>query len=340
MNEYDRSVWSEIERWRVKRLTTEQRYLLPERAREKVAATKQTAQDRLSDLPGAEKFAITFKQAFDGLLSLVQKSAEATVRRNAVVRSYAKQGHSVVDLDDIRKLELRDIDKVKPRLGLRYTAASAVEGAGAGLVVSGGEILAAGGAVAGAGAGAAPGAGAVAATIVGDAVAVLATMSRAVSHTAAYYGYNTEQPGEEVFALGVLNFGLAQQAGKGAAYAEINKLVQALAHNAAWQQLNKNGVTHVVRRVYEALGYRLTKAKLGQALPAVGIVIGAGLNARLLASLTRDADHIYRERHLREKYGLESAASEETDEDTLDIVAFVDEAIDEEPRDAAPPLGP
>lgn len=73
-----------------------------------------------------------------------------------------------------------------------------------------------------------------------DAVVVLGAMTRAIAHTAAYYGYDTELPQERVFALGVMNFGLAQQASKSAAYIELNKIVQSLARNATWAQLNKN----------------------------------------------------------------------------------------------------
>lgn len=51
----------------------------------------------------------------------------------------------------------------------------------------------------------------------------------------------------------------------------------------------------------------ITKEKLGQAVPVVGIVIGAGLNARILAKVTSDAEHLYRERFVRDRYGLIAA---------------------------------
>lgn len=139
----------------------------------------------------------------------------------------------MADIGGIRKLDLCDVDKVKPRLALGYTFASTVEGAAAGLVVSGGEIVAVAGTVFGVGAGAVPGAGTVVEIMVANAVVVLGEITRAFAHTGAYYGYDTELPGERVFALGVLNFGLAQQAGKSAAYIELNKVVQQLARKAA-----------------------------------------------------------------------------------------------------------
>ena len=163
-----------------------------------------------------------------------------------------------------------------------------------------------------------------------DAVAVLVAATRAVAHIAAYYGYDTELADEHVYALGVLNFGLAEQAGKTAAYIELSKIVQALAKNAAWQQLDKNAVAQVVKSIYTTLGMKITKEKLGQAVPVVGIVVGAGLNARILARVTSDAEHLYRERFLREKHGLLAAsaaavtAGAVSSSDSIPIIDIVD----------------
>ncbi|HYH52470.1 MAG TPA: EcsC family protein [Acidimicrobiia bacterium] len=113
-----------------------------------------------------------------------------------------------------------------------------------------------------------------------------------------------ERPEERLFALGVLSVGTAAQAGKAAAYIELNKVVQNLARNVTWKVLDKSAVTKVVKGAYARLGMNLTKRKLGQAVPVVGIVLGAGLNARLINRVADDAGRIYRERFLRERYGL------------------------------------
>jgi hypothetical protein len=261
----------------------------------------------LNDLPGSSAFVEVLNQALEGLLTLVHRAAEATLRRDAIVAAYTKQGHhGVADLVDIRKLDLHDVDQVRPRLDLHYTIAATTEGAAAGLVVSGGEILAAGGGLLGAGVGAAPGAGAVIGAIAVDTVSVLGSLTRLIAHTAAYYGYDTETPEERVFALGVLNFSMASQAGKAAAYVELSKIVNDLARRAVWKRLDENVVTRVVRVVYQALGQRLTQEKLAQAVPLIGIAIGAGLNARLVSTTATDANHLYRGRFLREKYNIPS----------------------------------
>lgn len=334
MSDYDRAAWEDLARWRESRLSRAQRSYLPKRVRDRVTIVKAHMKERFDEVPGSGTFLATLRRAMAGALNLVNRWAEASLRRQRVIDAYAKRGFAVGQLDEIRRLDLRDIDRVKPRLDIYYASGSAIEGVGAGFAVSGGEIVAGGGAIAGAGAGAAPGAGTVVSALAVDAVAVLTAMTRVIAHTAAYYGYDTELPQERVFALGVLNFGVAGNAGKGAAYLELHKIVNNLGRNATWQVLDGNAVTKLVKIVYEKLGERLTKQKLGQTVPLVGIVIGGGLNARLLAMTAADADRIYRERFLREKYRLPLPEPTvygipHVDQDDTDIVQLIDERIDE-----------
>jgi len=331
MSSYERAAWDDLARWRADRLLSE-RHLLPRKARDGLAKAGEFGREKFDDIPGSQQMVATLGKALDGMLTVVNKVAEKSMRRTSVVAAYSKRGHVVTDLEDIRKLDLELVDKVKPRLGLRYASGTAITGAATGLAVSGGEILATVGTVASAGAAAAPGAGTIIGALAADTVAVLGAMTRAVARTAAFYGYDTERPQEQVFALGVLNFGLAQQTGKGAAYLELNKIVQALARNATWAQLNRNSVTRVMQVVYQQLGIKLTKQKLGQAVPVAGILIGAGLNARMLARLTEDADRLYRERFLRDKYGLPEAVVQPapvTDVDPADEI-LIAEVVDDE----------
>lgn len=335
MTLYDRRAWDEVEQWRAKRLAARTRRVVPQRLSDRVRVAGQAAKGGLEALPGAASFETIFLKALEGLMGLGSSAAMATVPKGSIIDAYRKQGHVVDDLEDIRKLDLASIDKVKPRLGLRYTTAATVEGAAAGFVVSGGELLAAGGTVFGAGAGAAPGAATVVTAMAADAAAVLLAAHRAVAHTAAYYGYDAEKPDEQVFMLGVLALGTTNEAGKVAAYAEINKLVQQLARRATWERLNESVVTKVVQKVFARLGFRLTQRKLGQAVPILGIAIGAGMNAQLLQRITDDADHLYRERLLRERYGLDVGGDVDVvvvaAEDDLDISEILEaELVDDE----------
>lgn len=91
--------------------------------------------------------------------------------------------------------------------------------------------------------------------------------------------------------------------GKAAAYAELNKMVQKLARDATWRQLNEHAIARISSSVFERFGYTLTKRKLGEVVPVVGALVGGGLNAQLLNSALEEIDVLYRERFLTDRYG-------------------------------------
>lgn len=332
MNSYDRAAWAEIEKWRRSQLDAQVRQLMPAKVRELGRAAK----DKLGELPAFSDFEALFADALGGMTEFGARAAIATVRDKAIVDAFRKAGHNVSEIEDIGELELRAIDKVKPNLALWYTGAGILEGAGSGFLVSGGQIVAARKAIHGAGAKAAPGIATVLGVMVGDAAAVLVGANRAVAHVAAYYGYDLDRPDERLYALGVLSVGTAAGAGKTAAYVELNKLVQMLARDATWAQLRQNVITGVVEKVFARLGYRLTQRKLGQAVPILGIGFGAVANAKVMTSVINNAEHLYRERFLRDRYGivpktdidaLSPGSGDEAgyDEDVIDIVDIVEE---------------
>ena len=70
---------------------------------------------------------------------------------------------------------------------------------------------------------------------------------------------------------------------------------------------DKNRLEEAIKKIAEAIGIRLTKAKLAQVVPIAGAIVGGGFNAWFVGSVTETAYHLYRERWLIEKHG-ESAA--------------------------------
>jgi len=252
---------------------------------------------------GAEQ---ALRLAFSGLRTLTLDPAMRSVSIEKVLRSYQSAGHAVLAFDDIRELPLRSIDDVIPGLRWRYSMVAAVEGAGAGVIITGGELLATVGSVASAGAAEAPGAGAVIGAMAFDAATVLAASARVVAHTAAYYGYNVRLPEEELFALTVINWSSAASEGaKIAGFQELSRVTQLLVRGAAWAQLSEHSLVRVIQEIYARLGIRITQRKLGQAIPVAGIALGAGMNASLLNAIGRDAQLAYRSRHLADKYGFD-----------------------------------
>lgn len=146
-------------------------------------------------------------------------------------------------------------------------------------------------------------------------------------------------------AMGIMNLGSATTtAGRLAAFAELSSLTQALARNATWATLNRHLLTRVTARFAQMFSVRLTKLKLGQLVPIVGIAVGAGLNAWLLAQVSDAAYWSYRERFINEKLGVTTmyvprdATTIDTDdpnaEDNISIVSIVESAMnpDANPR--------
>lgn len=325
LSTYDRAAWDEIQSWKNEKSG---RSLVPARPKQAIARAGKAVARKAGDVPGASAIARTLQRAVEGAFTTADRISVASVRRGAIVKRFARAGHDVVDLSDIRQLDLRTVDRVRPRVDLRYMLGSAAEGAGAGAAMTGAEALTAGGTVLGVGAGAAPGAGLLITVTVADAIAVVAACSRVAAEIGAYYGYDAELPQERIYSMGVLGVAMAEtEAAKAAAFQELNKVVQALARRRSWKELDSLVMTKVIKRVMGKYAERLTQRKLGQAVPVLGIFVGAGLNAKTLNDVATAANYVYRERFIADKYGLANAEPAAAGSDGLDIVAIVDDEL-------------
>ena len=99
---------------------------------------------------GARKAVDTLPDGMTGWSGAALESMQRTVGRvsraglspKRVVASHQKRGHDVASLSDLRRLDLEQIDAVRGRgASWYYPAAAALSGAGAGLVISGGELV-------------------------------------------------------------------------------------------------------------------------------------------------------------------------------------------------------
>ncbi|WP_458042311.1 MULTISPECIES: EcsC family protein [Bacteria] len=238
--------------------------------------------------------------ALDSAKTTAARASRAGLSAKRVVDLHRKKGHEVEDLPDVRRLDLKQVDKVGRRGSqLYYPGLAALSGAGTGIVISGGQIAT----IASAGVAAAPSVGVVVGAVAVDATAVLTLATRAVGHVALLYGYDPEDPEEKIFALSVVNAGSAISAtAKTAAFADLSRLTQALVRGKTWEVLNKSVVSNVSNQFAKAFGVRLTKKSLGKFVPVVGILIGGTFNWATLEGIIDAADAAYRRRFLVEKY--------------------------------------
>ncbi len=307
ISDYERIAWERLRTLVAERVEKKSR--VPAKVRRSMDNAGDKARDTWDKVPGTDNLEEALVKALGGLKDLTLDPAMASVSEKGVVNRFVKHGHDVKVVSDIRDLDLEQLDRVRPKLRTRYSAAAAAEGAAAGLVITGGEALAAFGSVFGAGAGAAPGAGAIAGAMALDAATVIAASARVTAHVGTYYGYEVCTPEEEFFALSAMSFSNSgPHAAKLMAFQQLSVVTQQLVRRKVWAELNEKLIVRVITEMFQRLGLVITKRKLGQAIPVVGVVIGAGLNASYLQSVGRDAELAYRMRFLAEKHGLDPSA--------------------------------
>lgn len=327
LSDYELQQVEKVREHKEQELRRSRRRLVPEAVKDK----GREWYDRALKAPGAAKVkdggAAALKATAEGAGKFMTRTGQLTTSETRVVRAYARKGHAVEHLDDIRKLDLRAIDGVASftRLHYTYSVSAAVEGAAAGLAVSGGQAAVTVGTVAGAGAGAGPGLGAITAAMGADVAALLIACSRVIAHDALYYGYDPRDPAEEVFMMQIIGLGMAATpSAKAVAYQQLAILTRSLATNMTWRQLNQQTLVKVAQKFATKFGQRLTKKKLGQFVPIAGVGIGAALNWKMVDDVANAAYWVYRERFLYEKGG---------DLPPIVIDPDVDDTIDEDDRD-------
>ena len=199
------------------------------------------------------------------------------------------------------------------------------------------SVFATGGAVAallGLGVASAPGIGVIAGAIGLDIATFLASSARLVSHTAAYYGYDTKDPAEKLFSAMVLSQAIAPRSTvddhaveQEASMRLFNKVVRKLTKRGSMAGIGNNTLTVSVNSLFAALGARLVGMKMAQILPIIGIIVGMALNASLIRTIGVCADNLYRERLLLERYGQEEDAKAEAPSDGADDPDELDEEL-------------
>ena len=231
-------------------------------------------------------FDTSVAKAVQGIVSLLNDGASWTVRTEAIYAEFRSDGRSGVQGSiDIQKLSLEQVDRTVGHLATKYKAIAAAEGAGAG--ASGGPA------------------------ILVDVPALVGIALRVVNEYAAYYGFETSTQGERMFAMAVLSAASSPTvAAKQVALAELTRASIMIGQRKTWEELQKVLSINAIKKVAEALGIRLTKAKLAQVVPVTGAIVGAGFNAWYLDAVTEAAYMLSRERFLIEKYGSDVVSME------------------------------
>lgn len=294
MSSYERRAWEQS----LKRLHSPPRNLpVPKKVVDFASRTTENAGEFAEKYLPAEKVKSIVEKTMDGTLELTFTPALRSANVQRALVGYQELHEDVVNLDDLKKLDLQHLDGFRRRKGL-YVTTSAAQGTATSLVVTGTVVstTVSGGVTA----------GAVVGAVAADTVASLAMMGRSVGSVAVRYGYDVRLPDEELFAMGVLSLGMASTLeAKHAAIAALSRLTQQMMRQATWKQLNEHVLVRVIGRVYQVLGLRLTQRKLAQTVPFVGVGVNAALSANMTRHAYQRAEDVYRLRFLSEKYDVD-----------------------------------
>ncbi len=220
-------------------------------------------------------------KSISGLTTICNESAQTTVRPQAIFDDISgRSSVPVRKLNDIEKIDLATLDKSSSGLRTKYIAIATTEGAGTGAVGLPGMIV--------------------------DIPSLILINFRAIGEYATYYGFDIELQEEKIFILNILSLASAPtDQAKHVAMAQLAKIATQVAKKQSWQELEKLFFVNMIKKMAEALGIRLTKAKLAQAVPVLGAFVGAGFNAYYTEKVCDAAYFLYRERFLARKYDLE-----------------------------------
>ena len=310
MTDGDRAQWDAIQEWKAAQVNPRSPRVITQRIRSYVLSPLKKVVGIAGKIPGAAAIAGWISSAVLGLVEKATSAAESSVRRERIVKAYRRAGNDVECLEDIRNLNLAEIRSVRPHLKVGYAVATATEGAVSSVFATGGSVAA----LLGLGIASAPGIGVIMGAIGLDIATFLASSARLVSHTAAYYGYDTKDPTEKLFSAMVLSQAIAPRSTVGDHAVEketsmrmFNKVVRKLTKRGSMESIGNNALTASVNSLFAALGARLVGLKMAQILPIIGIIVGMALNVSLIRTIGVTADNLYRERLLLERYGQEGA---------------------------------
>lgn len=271
--EYEKNVLKELSIWKQPK---EKNFL--QRGMSVVTAPLNKAAELIIDSPYLGE---VLTKSISGLTTICNESAQTTVRFQAIYSDISRRSELTVrELSDIEKVNLPILDKASSGLLPKYVAIAAAEGGGTGALGLPGMVI--------------------------DIPSLILINFRAIGEYATYYGFDIELQEEKIYILNILSLASARtDQAKHVAMAQLAKIATQVAKKQTWKELEQLFFVNMIKKMAEALGIRLTKAKLAQTVPVLGAFVGAGFNAYYTEKVCNSAYFLYRERFLARKYNLE-----------------------------------
>lgn len=226
------------------------------------------------------------ERAILGVIEMLRDASRWTYPDSGIVREARRSGIGVADYRELSRHDIEDLDGIARRYFGSNKIVAALEGAGCGL---GGVAL-----------------------LAADVPALFAISFRAIQQIGSSYGFDMEDPDMLPVVMSVFSVGTtASNTAKRVALRDMRTAAVALGRNLTYREVAKATRTGVVvgllkentKHLPKTIATNITKRKLAQAIPFVGVAIGVGFNYWFVSNTTRAAYMIFREMHLTRKYG-------------------------------------
>ncbi len=304
MSPYERRRWSELEEHWAK--TSRPRRIVPVKVREAISGAGGQVVDRggrvvrrvVDAAPAPLKDAGTLVvdatlvptvKAVVQLLELVTDWSVELTDPERVLAHHRSRGRHVTSLQDLQVLDLELLDELTNKLVLRWRSLGAAEGAAVGALA----FL--------------PGAGTFAAITL-DLV-VMHVLTTSIATRVAYaYGFDPASPQTERMIDRMVQRAYSEQAVKVGAQRKAGAAFGAAAGRKKWS--DKLRQDHRVLAAVEKLmkqaggGAHVPVGKAAKAMPALGVIAGAGTNSHVLADVAKQSIRYAQTVLLSERYGL------------------------------------
>lgn len=308
MSRYERKRWEELQAHWTKKAQG-RRALLPPRAREVLDSTVQATKDKATNAGQAmaERTPETIKTAAGGtldaalvptvqsvihLLELLNDWVVELSDPEAVIRYHREKGRNVESIEDLRLLDLEELEELTNRMALKWGTVGVGQGASFGaLAMIPVPVL-----------------GSVAAIGL-DMIAMQALTGAIATRICYAYGYDAADPDLRHVIDRMVSRAYRKQLGKAASVKRAGAAFDAAKGRVNWSQKLREdhrlmaAVEKLLKRAGGGTHVPVKNARMG--MPVISVIAGAGTNSHVLADTARQARHYGATIMLAEKHGLE-----------------------------------
>jgi len=318
MSPYERARWDELQSHWLKK--AERKQMLPPRAQAALRSTGQSAMQSASQVGRAIAEATPAKvkamaetavdaalvptvQSVVTLLELINEWVVELSDPDAVIQHHQRAGRTVLSPDDLKGLDLEQLDEFTDGMSLRWRTLGATQGAAFGaLAMIPVPVVSS------------------VAAISLDMIAMQALTTAIATRICYAYGFDAADPEMKHMIERMVVRAYRNQAAKAGTVKNASAAFNAAKGRVNWSQKLREdhrlmaAVEKLLKRVGDGGRIPVKNARMG--MPVISVVIGAGTNSHILGDTTKQACHYAATIFLAEKHGLELPPNIRRDLDT------------------------